>query len=235
MRKHSRRFSNILQNVDKNKVYSHHEALSLLKELSNVKFIETLEAHIGLGLDPKYADQQLRATVILPKGTGKEVRVAVITKGDKINEALSAGADLVGSEELIEEIVQGRLDFDKLIATPDVMLLIAKLGRILGPRGLMPSPKAGTVTTELSNAIGEFKSGKLEYRVDRTGILHVPLGKLNFSIDDLSLNLKAIQDSIDKNRPSGSKGKYWKSCYLSSTMGPSIPININLLRDIKVE
>lgn len=231
MRKHSRRFSNIIQKIDKYKLYSHYEALNLLKELSTVKFIETLEAHVALGLDPKYADQQLRATVILPKGTGKDVRVAVITKGDKINEALSAGADIVGSEELIEEIIKGRLDFDKLIATPDVMLLIAKLGRVLGPRGLMPSPKAGTVTMELSNAISEFKSGKLEYRVDRTGVLHVPLGKLNFSVNDLSMNLKAIQESIDKNRPSGSKGKYWKSCYLSSTMGPSIPINITLLRE----
>nr|YP_009300459.1 50S ribosomal protein L1 [Campylaephora sungminbooi]AKU47378.1 50S ribosomal protein L1 [Campylaephora sungminbooi]ALN11825.1 50S ribosomal protein L1 [Campylaephora sungminbooi] len=235
MRKHSRRFSQILQKVEKEKVYSHNEAVSLLQGLSSVNFIETLEAHISLGLDPKYADQQLRATVILPKGTGKNVRVAVITKGDKIDEALSAGADIVGSEELIEEIIKGRLDFDKLIATPDVMLLIAKLGRVLGPRGLMPSPKAGTVTMELSNAISEFKSGKLEYRLDRTGILHVPLGKLNFSMNDLSLNLKALQDSVDKNRPSGSKGKYWKSCYLSSTMGPSIPININSLRDSKVE
>lgn len=235
MRKYSRRFAQILQKVDKNKIYAHDEALSLLKELSNIKFVETLEVHIALGLDPKYADQQLRATVVLPKGSGKKIRVAVITKGDKVNEALSAGADIVGSEDLIEEIIKGRLDFDKLIATPDVMLLIAKLGRVLGPRGLMPSPKAGTVTTELASAINEFKSGKLEYRVDRTGILHVPLGKLNFSINDLSLNLKALQDSVDKNRPSGSKGKYWKSCYLSSTMGPSIPINITLLRDSKVE
>lgn len=235
MRKYSRRFAQILQKVNKNKIYAHDEALSLLKELSNVKFVETLEAHIALGLDPKYADQQLRATVILPKGSGKKVRVAVITKGNKVNEALAAGADTVGSEDLIEEILKGRLDFDKLIATPDVMLLIAKLGRVLGPRGLMPSPKAGTVTTDLLNAINEFKSGKLEYRVDRTGILHVPLGKLNFSINDLSVNLKAVQDSIDKNRPSGSKGKYWKSFYLSSTMGPSIPIDINLLRDSKAE
>nr|QCI05108.1 ribosomal protein L1 [Centroceras clavulatum] len=235
MRKHSRRFSKILEQVDKTKVYSPYEALSLLKTLSDVNFIETLEAHISLGLDPKYADQQLRSTVILPKGTGKKIRVAVITKGDYINEAISAGADIVGSDDLIEEIMQGRLDFDKLIATPDVMLAIAKLGKILGPRGLMPSPKAGTVTIELKNAIQEFKSGKLEYRVDRTGLLHVPLGKLNFSVDDLNINLKTIQESIDKNRPSGSKGKYWKSCYLSSTMGPSISIDISLLRDSKLE
>ncbi len=230
-RKRSRRFSLILQKIEKDKYYSPIEALSLLKDLSSINFIETLEAHIVLGLDPKYADQQLRSTVILPQGTGKLVRVAVITKGNKLNEALSAGADVVGSEDLIEEIVKGRLDFDKLIATPDVMLLIAKLGKLLGPRGLMPSPKAGTVTTELKSAIQEFKSGKLEYRLDRTGIIHVPLGKLSFSVDNLYMNLKAIQESIDKNRPSGAKGKYWKSFYLSSTMGPSIPININLLRD----
>ena len=231
MNKHSRRFSQILQKVDKNKLYAPEDAVILLKNLSNIKFVETLEAHIALGLDPKYADQQLRSTVLLPKGTGKKVRVAVITKGDKIKEALAAGADVVGTEDLIEEITQGRLDFDKLIATPDVMLLIAKLGRLLGPRGLMPSPKAGTVTTELTSAIQEFKSGKLEYRVDRTGIVHVPIGKLNFSAEDLNINFKAIQVSIDKNRPSGAKGKYWKSCYLSSTIGPSIPINLNLLRD----
>ena len=235
MRKHSKRFVNVLEKVDKYKTYTPNEALKLLKDLSSVNFTETLEAHIVLGLDPKYADQQLRSTVILPKGTGKEMKVAVITKGDKVKEALEAGADIVGSEDLIDEIMQGRLDFDKLIATPDVMLLIAKLGRVLGPRGLMPSPKAGTVTMELKNAVQEFKSGKLEYRVDRTGILHVPLGKLSFSVDDLNINLKALQESVDKNRPSGSKGKYWKSLYLSSTMGPSIPINISMLRDSKIE
>jgi len=235
MHKHSKRFSNVLEKVDKDKIYTPNEALKLLKDLSSVKFDETLEAHIVLCLDPKYADQQLRSTVILPKGTGKEMKVAVIAKGDKVKEALEAGADIVGSEDLIDEIMQGRLDFDKLIATPDVMLLIAKLGRILGPRGLMPSPKAGTVTMELKNAVQEFKSGKLEYRVDRTGILHVPLGKLSFSVDDLNVNLKAVQESVDKNRPSGSKGKYWKSLYLSSTMGPSIPINISMLRDSKID
>lgn len=232
MRKRSRRFFQILQKVDKGILYNPKDALELLKNLSNLNFIETLEAHIMLGLDPKYSDQQLRSTVILPKGTGKSIKIAVIAKGDKISEALSAGADIIGSDDLIEEILKGRLDFNKLIATPDMMLLTAKLGRILGPKGLMPSPKAGTVTNDLKNAVSQFKSGKLEYKIDRTGIIHVPIGKLNFQIEDLNLNLNALQESIDKNRPSGVKGKYWKSVHLSSTMGPSIPININMLRGI---
>lgn len=234
MRKRSRRFFQILQSINRDKLYSPWEAIQLLKNISSVNFIETLEVHVMLGLDPKYADQQLRTTVILPKGTGKKVRIAVIAKGDNIQIASSAGADLVGSEDLINEIFEGRLDFDKLIATPDMMLLIAKLGRILGPKGLMPSPKAGTVTTNVKSAINEFKSGKLEYKVDRTGIVHMPIGKLNFSVDDLYVNLKTVQDSIDKNRPVGAKGKYWKSLYLSSTMGPSLSININTLRDAKL-
>nr|YP_009397321.1 ribosomal protein L1 [Thuretia quercifolia]ARW66507.1 ribosomal protein L1 [Thuretia quercifolia] len=234
MRRSSRRFSAILQQVTKNKFYDSLDGIKLLQSLSNVNFVETLEAHIVLGLDPKYSDQQLRSTVTLPKGTGKVIKVAVIAKDNKLVEASSAGADIIGSEDLIEEISQGRLDFDKLIATPEMMLLIAKLGRILGPRGLMPSPKAGTVTNEIKNAVNEFKAGKLEYKLDRTGIIHVPIGKINFSSKDLNLNLKALQESIDKNRPSGAKGKYWKSLYLSSTMGPSIPIDINILRDIKI-
>jgi len=234
MRKYSRRFSKILQEVDKNKFYDPLDGITVLQNLSNVNFVETLEAHVSLGLDPKYADQQLRSTVILPKGTGKTLRIAVIAKGEKAEEAFSANADIVGSEDLIEEILQGRLDFDKLIATPDMMLLIAKLGRILGPRGLMPSPKAGTVTMDIKSAINEFKSGKLEYKVDKTGVLHVPIGKINFLVEDLYVNLKTLQESIDKYRPSGSKGKYWKSLYLSSTMGPSIKININILRDNKL-
>nr|YP_009944675.1 ribosomal protein L1 [Osmundea sinicola]QFR99969.1 ribosomal protein L1 [Osmundea sinicola] len=234
MPKRSRRFTDILQKIDKSLLYSPEEAIGLLKSLSCVKFVETLEVHISLGLDPKYADQQLRSTVILPKGSGKPIKVAVITQGNKTNEALSAGADLVGSEDLIQKIFEGHLNFDKLIVTPDVMLLIAKLGRILGPRGLMPSPKSGTVTNDLKKAINEFKSGKLEYKVDRTGIVHLPIGKLGFSMDDLLLNLKALQDSIDKNKPSGSKGKYWKSVYLSSTMGPGIPIDISLLKDTRL-
>ena len=231
MVKRSRRFVSILEKLDRTLLYSPDDALSFLKEFSSVNFIETLEAHISLGLDPKYADQQLRSTVILPKGSGKTIKVAVITQGDYLNIASMAGADKVGAEDLIEEILEGYLDFDKLIVTPDMMLMIAKLGRILGPRGLMPSPKSGTVTNNLQEAITEFKAGKLEYKIDRTGIVHVPIGKLSFSIDDLKLNLQALYDSIEKNRPSGSRGKYWKSLYLSSTMGPGIPVDIGFLRE----
>lgn len=227
----SRRFRAMSELVqDKN--YNYTEAIELLRRSSSAKFVETAEAHIVLGLDPKYADQQLRSTVILPKGTGKLAKVAVITKGEKITEALSAGADLVGAEDVIEQILQGNIDFDKLIATPDIMPLIAKLGRVLGPRGLMPSPKAGTVTIDVGQAVQEFKLGKLEYRLDKTGIVHVPFGKVNFSKEDLAANLLAIKESIERNRPTGSKGKYWKTMHICSTMGPSISIDINSLKDI---
>ena len=235
MRKHSRRFQQIVQKIDQKKHYNSLEAIQVLKELSNVKFIETIEAHIVLGLNPKYTDQQLRATVMLPKGTGKSVRVAVVTKGEKLRESQLANADLFGSEDLIDEIIKGRLDFDKLIATPDMMPQVAKLGRILGPRGLMPSPKSGTVTMNIIDAINDFKAGKLEYRLDRSGIVHAPFGKLNFSVEDLNMNLIALQESIDKNRPSGAKGKYWKSLHLSSTMSPSVAIDINLLKSANMK
>nr|YP_009315834.1 Ribosomal protein L1 [Trichogloeopsis pedicellata]SCW24492.1 Ribosomal protein L1 [Trichogloeopsis pedicellata] len=228
-RRTSRRFQNIYSLVE-DRLYHYQEAIALLKKTASAQFIETAEVHISLGLDPKYADQQLRSTVILPKGTGKSISVAVITKGDKISEALDAGADIVGSEEILEEILQGNINFDKLIATPDVMPLIAKLGRVLGPRGLMPSPKSGTVTINIASTVQEFKSGKVEYRVDKTGIVHMPFGKSNFSDQDLFDNLLAIQDSIDRSKPSGAKGKYWKTCYICSTMGPSIPIDITTLR-----
>nr|YP_009314815.1 Ribosomal protein L1 [Neoizziella asiatica]SCW23270.1 Ribosomal protein L1 [Neoizziella asiatica] len=221
----SRRFKSAATAVRDN-VYDYKKAIDLLKQTSSAKFVETAEVHIVLGLDPKYADQQLRSTVILPKGTGKSVVVAVITKGDKIAEAQEAGADIVGSEEMLSQIMQGDINFDKLIATPDMMPSIAKLGRILGPKGLMPSPKAGTVTTDITNAVREFKIGKLEYRVDKTGIVHMPFGKSNFSTEDLSENLLTIQESIDRSRPSGAKGKYWKTCYICSTMGPSIGVDI---------
>nr|UAD87903.1 ribosomal protein L1 [Gracilaria textorii] len=231
MTKHSRRFNILLKQVENNKFYAPLDALYLMKNLSNVNFIETAEVHIVLGLDPKYADQQLKTTVMLPKGTGKKTRIAVITTNNQIQQAKSAGADIIGGEDLINEIKKGRLDFDKLIATPDVMMSIAKLGKILGPKGLMPSPKAGTVTNDLVKTIKEFKAGKLEYKIDRNGILHIPFGKLDFTPEDLYSNLIALQQSIDKNRPQGSKGKYWKSIYITSTMGPSIPLDINLLRD----
>nr|YP_010330332.1 ribosomal protein L1 [Rhodella violacea]UNJ18048.1 ribosomal protein L1 [Rhodella violacea] len=229
MKTKSRRMQENLKKIT-DELYSPVEAIKLLKNTANAKFVETAEAHIVLGLNPKYADQQLRATVILPHGTGKTVRVAVITKGSKIEEAQQANADIVGSEDLIQDIANGKLDFDKLIATPDVMPLIAKLGRVLGPRGLMPSPKAGTVTTNLAQSISEFKKGKLEYRVDKTGIVHLGFGKVNFNSEDLLQNFESIQESINKNRPPGSKGKYWKSVYLSSTMGPSINIDLSTLK-----
>ncbi|MEO0968174.1 MAG: 50S ribosomal protein L1, partial [Cyanobacteria bacterium J06639_18] len=230
-KKFSRRMQALLEKVE-DKDYEPIEALNLLKETATAKFPEAAEAHIRLGIDPKYTDQQLRTTVVLPKGTGQTIRVAVIARGEKVTEASNAGADIAGSEELINEIQQGRMDFDKLIATPDVMPQVAKLGKLLGPRGLMPSPKGGTVTPDVAGAIAEFKAGKLEFRADRTGIVHVMFGKVSFPAEDLLINLKALQETIDRNRPSGAKGRYWRTIYVSSTMGPSIRVNISSLRDL---
>lgn len=232
-KKISRRLQELNKKVEE-RPYQPLEALNLLKETATAKFPESAEAHIRLGIDPKYTDQQLRTTVALPKGTGQTVRVAVIARGEKVTEATNAGADLAGSEDLIAEIQQGRMDFDKLIATPDMMPQVAKLGKLLGPRGLMPSPKGGTVTFDLGQAINEFKAGKLEFRADRTGIVHVMFGKAAFPTEDLLVNLKALQESIDRNRPSGAKGRYWRSVYVASTMGPSIEVDISALRDLKL-
>jgi len=232
-RKTSRRLRELQAKVE-DKDYNPMDALSLLKETATAKFTEAAEAHIRLGIDPKYADQQLRTTVALPKGTGQIVRVAVIARGEKVTEATNAGADIAGSEELIEQIQKGFMEFDKLIATPDVMPQVAKLGKLLGPRGLMPSPKGGTVTFDLAGAISEFKAGTLEFRADRTGIVHVMFGKATFTPDDLLVNLKALQETIDRNRPSGAKGRYWRTFYVSATMGPSIRVDIGALRDLKL-
>jgi large subunit ribosomal protein L1 len=233
MKKQSKRLRALLAKIEP-RPYEPAEAIALLKETATAKFPESVEAHVRLGIDPKFNDQQLRATVTLPKGTGQTVRVAVVARGEKVAEAQAAGADVYGSEELIEEIAGGRLDFDKLIATPDIMPKVAKLGKLLGPKGLMPSPKGGTVTFDLAAAIAEFKSGKLEYRADRSGIVHVLFGKATFPAADLLMNLKAVQESIDRNRPPGAKGRYWRSLFVSATMGPGIEVDFNLLREMKL-
>ncbi len=234
-KKLSRRMREALAKIEEDKNYEPIEALKLLKETATAKFNETAEAHIRLGIDPKYTDQQLRTTVSLPKGTGQTVRVAVVARGEKVKEAEDGGAEIAGSEELIEEIQKGMMDFDILIATPDMMPKVAKLGRMLGPKGLMPSPKGGTVTTDLAAAMGEFKGGKQEFRADRTGIVRVMFGKASFSAEDLLENLKALQETIDRNRPSGAKGRYWRSVYVSASMGPSIQVDISALRELKLD
>ena len=217
------------------RIYAPLEALSIIKENANAKFDETIEAHIRLGIDPKYTDQQLRTTVALPHGTGQSIKIAVITSGENVSKAKAAGADLFGEEDLVESINKGNMEFDLLIATPDMMPKVAKLGRVLGPRGLMPNPKAGTVTNDIANAIKEFKAGKLEFRADKAGIVHVRFGKASFTKEALFDNLKTLQESIDKNKPSGAKGKYWKTFYVTSTMGPSVQVNINAVQDYQPE
>ena len=217
------------------RTYTPLEALSIIKENANAKFDETIEAHIRLGIDPKYTDQQLRTTVALPHGTGQSIKIAVITSGENVSKAKAAGADLFGEEDLVESINKGNMEFDLLIATPDMMPKVAKLGRVLGPRGLMPNPKAGTVTNDIANAIKEFKAGKLEFRADKAGIVHVRFGKASFAKEALFENLKTLQESIDKNNPSGAKGKYWKTFYVTSTMGPSVQVDINAVQDYQPE
>ena len=234
MKKLSKRMASLSKKIE-DRVYSPLEAISIVKENANAKFDETIEAHIRLGIDPKYTDQQLRTTVALPHGTGQSIKIAVITSGENISKAKSAGADLFGEEDLVESINKGNMEFDLLIATPDMMPKVAKLGRVLGPRGLMPNPKAGTVTNDITNAIKEFKAGKLEFRADKAGIVHVRFVKASFTKEALFDNLKTLQESIDKNKPSGAKGKYWKSMYVTSTMGPSVQLDINAVQDSQIE
>ena len=227
MRKVSRRHNENLE-ITKNKIYSNlEEAIQVLKQTATTKFVESVEFHANLNIDPKYADQQLRTTVTLPHGIGKRLRIAVLTNDDNFNEATDAGADIVGSDDLIEDILKANIEFDLLIATPNMMPKLAKLGRILGPKGLMPSPKSGTVTNTLKATITEFKKGKFEYKADKTGIVHINFGKSDFAEIQLIENLQALYLSIEKNRPSGVKGKYFKSLFICTTMGPSIKLDLN--------
>lgn len=211
--------------VERGRLYELKEAVSLAKETTSVKFDETVELAAKLGVNTKHADQQVRSTVVLPSGTGKKVRVVVFTKGEKVNEALSAGAIEAGAEDLIERIQGGWLDFDVAVATPDMMRDVSKLGKILGPRGLMPNPKVGTVTFEVKQAIEEIKKGKIEFRADRYGIVHAPVGKVSFSLEQLYANLKAVIQAIISSKPAGAKGQYLRSLYLSTTMGPGIKLD----------
>jgi large subunit ribosomal protein L1 len=218
--------------VDSTKTYGPNEALDLVKQTATAKFDETVEAHFRLGINTRHADQQVRSTVVLPAGTGKTVRVAVITKGERVKEAEAAGADIVGSEELIAKVEGGWMDFDLLIATPDIMGALGKLGKVLGPRGLMPSPKAGTVTTEVGKAVKEFKAGKVEFRADKQGIVHVPVGKASFDQERLHTNLAALYDAILKNKPAAAKGTYIRSVTVTSSMGPGLKLDLSRLSDL---
>lgn len=204
------------------------EAIKILKETATAKFNETVELHANLNIDPKYADQQLRTTVTLPHGVGKSIKIAVLTNETNISEAQNAGADIVGNTELIEDISQGNIDFDLLIATPDMMPKLAKLGRVLGPKGLMPSPKSGTVSTTLTETLSDFKKGKFEYKADKTGVVHVSFGKAEFTETQLNENLTALYRSIEQNRPSGVKGKYFKNLFICTSMGPSIQLDLGI-------
>ena len=232
MAKLSKRQKAVYALVDSTKTLAPNEALELVKQTATAKFDETVEAHFRLGINTRHADQQVRSTVVLPAGTGKTVRVAVITKGERVKEAEAAGADIVGSEELIAKIEGGWMDFDLLIATPDIMGALGKLGKVLGPRGLMPSPKAGTVTTEVGKSVKEFKAGKVEFRADKQGIVHVPVGKASFDQERLHTNLAALYDAILKNKPAAAKGTYIKSVTVTSSMGPGVKLDLSRLSEM---
>ncbi|MGN1096407.1 MAG: 50S ribosomal protein L1 [Christensenellales bacterium] len=212
--------------IDKSKIYDSAEAMKLVVETAKAKFDETIELHVKLGVDPRHADQQVRGVVVLPNGTGKKVKVLVIAKGDKADEAQKAGADYVGAEEYIQKIQsENWFDFDVVVTTPDMMGVVGRIARILGPKGLMPNPKSGTVTTDVTKAINDIKAGKVEYRVDKTSIIHVPIGKKSFGDAKLLENFDTLMEAVVKAKPAAAKGQYLKSIYVASTMGPSIKVN----------
>jgi large subunit ribosomal protein L1 len=227
MRKISRRHKENIEKTTKTVYSTLEEAIEVLKSTGTTKFVETVELHANLNIDPKYADQQLRTTVTLPNGVGKQTVIAVLTDENNFAEAESAGADIVGNDSLIEQITQGNINFDLLVTTPNMMPKLAKLGRVLGPKGLMPSPKSGTVTSTLESTLTEFKKGKFEYKADKTGIVHVSFGKVDFEKNKLVENLLALYKSIEQNRPSGVKGKYFKSLFICTTMGSSLQLDLN--------
>jgi large subunit ribosomal protein L1 len=227
----SKSYVDATKRYDRDQLHTPVEAVELVKGLGSAKFDETIELAVRLGVDPRKADQIVRGTVALPSGTGKDVRVAVFAQGESATEARDAGADLVGAEDLAAQVEGGMLDFDVAIATPDLMPLVGRLGRVLGPRGLMPNPKTGTVTPEVGKAVGEFKGGKVEYRTDRYGNVHVPIGKVSFAQDALVQNLRAVLDELNRAKPASSKGRYMKKISVSPTMGPSVKIDPARLRD----
>ena len=226
MAAHGKRYQDIAKLVDHTQVYSLEEAVALARETSGVKFDASVEAHLRLGVDPRHADQMVRGTVVLPHGTGKIVRVAVFAQGEKAQEALRAGADEVGSEDLVKKIEAGWLEFDVAIATPDTMGQVGRLGRILGRRGLMPNPKAGTVTFDIERAVKEVKGGRVEFKVDKGAIVHVPVGKASFEQQQLAENLAALVDAVNRAKPSGAKGTYLRTLTIATTMGPGIRVDI---------
>ena len=225
-----KKYADAIKRYNRDDQYSPTEALTLVKSMASAKFDETVEIALRLGVDPRKAEQAVRGTVALPSGTGKNLRIAVFAAGDAAEEARQAGADLVGADDLAAEIEKGNFDFDLAIATPDMMPLVGRLGRVLGPRGLMPNPKTGTVTQDVGRAVGEFKGGKVEYRTDRYGNVHVQLGKVSFPIEAIEANFRAVLEEIQRAKPAASKGKYLKKITVSSTMGPGVKVDVNRLR-----
>lgn len=225
MAKVGKRIRAAREGLDRDKLYALDEALALVKERATTKFDESVEIALNLGVDPRHADQMVRGVCLLPNGTGKTVRVAVFARGDKADEAKAAGADIVGAEELVAEVQSGKIDFDRCIATPDMMPLVGRLGKVLGPRGLMPNPKIGTVTPDVTTAVNDAKGGAVQFRVEKAGIIHAGVGKASFDADKLSENIKAIVDAVIKAKPTGAKGTYLKRVAISSTMGPGLKID----------